>query len=73
MAKPKNKIEYHRKINFMTQSEVAEHLGMSQAGYQKIETGERRLSIDLALKMVRLFSLEKIEDLLDDESKSKAS
>lgn len=73
MAKPKNMIEYHRKLNFMTQAEAAEQLGMSQAGYQKIETGVRRLSIDLALKMVKLFKLEKIEDLLDDKSKSRAS
>ena len=65
MEKPKTKLEYFRRINFLSQLEVSTYLGMSQPGYRKIETGEVRLNVEIAQKLVKLYKLEKIEDLLE--------
>lgn len=66
MAKPKSKLEALRRINFMSQKEVAEHLGMSHPGYSKIENGQRNLSIEVAKKLKMLFKVNCIDDLLED-------
>lgn len=41
MPKPSTRLEYLRKINFLSQKEVAEALGMSQQFYFKIEKVSR--------------------------------
>lgn len=66
MAQPKNKLEALRRMNFMSQREVAEHLGMSSPGYTKIENGQRGMSIEVAKKLKSLYKVNCIDELLDD-------
>lgn len=66
MGIPKNKIEYLRRINFLTQKEVAMYCGISQQYYNKIENGNCRLSIDIAVKLKELFKLSSIDELLGE-------
>lgn len=70
MAIPKTKIEMLRRQRFLNQKDVAHQLQMSTVNYSKIERGERRLTIDVARKLVGIFNLNYIEDLLDDEVKA---
>lgn len=70
MAQPKTKLEYLRKINFMTQNEVAVCLGITQSYYQKIERGARELPMNMARKLKVLFKVSSIDELLDDMSQS---
>lgn len=65
MPKPKTKLEYLRKVNFLTQQEVAQHLGVTPSHYHKIEHGVRGLSLPMAQKLKGIFNVEHIEDLLD--------
>lgn len=66
MGIPKSKIEYYRRINFLTQKEVAKYCGISQQYYNKIENGNCRLSIEIALKLRQLFKLSSIDELLGE-------
>lgn len=66
MAQPKNKLEALRRMNFLSQREVAEYLGMSYPGYYKIESGQRGLTIEVAKKLKTLFKVNYIDELLDD-------
>lgn len=64
MATPKTNIEMYRRLKFLTQAEVAQEVGMSVVNYSKYERAERRLTVELALKLVKVFELSCIEDLL---------
>jgi DNA-binding XRE family transcriptional regulator len=66
MAQPKSKLEYLRKINFFTQAEVAEQLGVTQSYYHKVERGKRDLTLKLAKRLKDLFKVSSIDDLLDE-------
>lgn len=66
MAMPKSRLEYLRKINFLTQSEVATCLGITQSHYHKIERGSRAMSIDMAQRLKTVFNVSHIEDLLEE-------
>ena len=66
MAKPKSRLEYLRKINFLSQKEVAENLGISQQLYFKIETGKIRLTVETAAKLKVIFKLNCIDELLEE-------
>ncbi|MFK7695679.1 helix-turn-helix transcriptional regulator [Paenibacillus sp. HJGM_3] len=68
MAAPKSRLEYLRKINFFSQKEVADALGMSQQFYYKIESGKARLTIDVAQKLKNLYKLDRIDDLISEAS-----
>lgn len=70
MALPKTNIEKYRRLKFMTQAEVAKKVGMSVVNYSKYEREERRLTVELALKLVDVFGLSQIEELLLDSPKS---
>lgn len=63
-----NKLEELRKRSNMSQNEVAILLDMSQTNYRKIEKGLIRLNVDVALKLIQVFEVNSIEDLLDKES-----
>jgi transcriptional regulator with XRE-family HTH domain len=65
---PKTSIEKHRRSIFLNQSDVASDLGMSIVNYSKIERGQRRLTVDVALKLVKIFKLNSIEELLEKET-----
>lgn len=67
MAKPKSKLAQLRRINFLSQKEVAELLNITPMHYSKIERGERGLSLDNAKKLKEIFNVPYIDDLLNDE------
>ena len=46
-----------RKANGKTQTEVAAYLKMSQNGYSMIETGVRKLSVETAKLLARLYHI----------------
>ena len=68
MAKPKSNLEKYRRINFLSQGEVASYLGMNLNSYSKIERGERGLSLTNARKLKQLFKVNSIDELLEDEA-----
>lgn len=68
MAQPKTRLERLRKLNFLSQKEVAESLGVSQQFYHKIETGKARLTIEIAKSLKEIFNLETIDQLIDEAS-----
>lgn len=67
MAKPKNKLEELRRINFLSQREVAEKLGVTQNSYSLVERGERGLTLEKAMKLKEIFQVQYIDDLFDKE------
>ena len=67
MAIPKTKIARFRRQLFLNQSDVAKELRMSVVNYSKIERGERRLTVEVALELVRIFRLNHIEELLENK------
>lgn len=66
MAMPKTRIEMLRRQLFLNQTDVAEELNMTVGNYSKIERGERRLTVDVAKQLVKIFKLKYIDELLDD-------
>ena len=70
MAKPRSKIGQLRVVNFLTQKDVADYLGINQMSYSKIERGERGLSLENAKKLKVLFKVSYIEDLFDESEAS---
>ena len=44
-----------RNDNDMNQTQIAEHLGMSQTGYSKYETGENDIPTDVLIKLADLY------------------
>lgn len=59
-----NNLESLRVKNYMSQHDVATLLGMSQTNYRKIEKGISRMTVDVAQKLVSIYRVERIEDLL---------
>lgn len=66
MAQPKTKIAYLRMVNFLSQKEVAEKIGLSTQFYNKIENGKARLTVEIAKKLKPVFKLKYIDELIDD-------
>ena len=44
-----------REDNDLTQTQVAEYLGMSQTGYSKYETGENSIPVDVVVKLADFY------------------
>ncbi|WP_138752787.1 helix-turn-helix domain-containing protein [Paenibacillus sinopodophylli] len=68
MSYPKTSIEKHRRTKYLNQADVSSELGMSVVNYSKIERGQRRLTVDVALKLVKIFELNSIEELIEKET-----
>jgi DNA-binding XRE family transcriptional regulator len=66
-----NNLELLRNQNYMSQQDVAKLLGMSQTNYRKIEKGLNRLTVDVAQKLVVIFKVNSIEDLVNNHELSK--
>ena len=49
------KISYYRKLRGLTQEQLAEQLGVAANTIARIETGNRGISIDLAIELVVRF------------------
>ena len=56
-------LKYHRVTNDLTQGQVAEHLGLTQSSYSKLERGTTRLHAMQMLKLAKLYRI-KVEELL---------
>ncbi len=56
-----------RKIHDLTQSQLAERLGVSRSAIAQIESGKNQISLDLAKKIANLFSVP-IEKILNQEA-----
>ena len=54
----------------LTQTQMAAHLGMSQTGYSKYETGENDIPTSILIKLA-LFHNTSIDYLLDQTSEKK--
>lgn len=52
--------------NGWTQQYVADYLGITKATYSNIETGKRNPSLDLALRIQKMFGVS-IENLLENK------
>lgn len=44
-----------REDSDLTQTQVAEYLGMSQTGYSKYETGENSIPVDVVVKLADFY------------------
>jgi transcriptional regulator with XRE-family HTH domain len=66
MAQPKTKIEYLRKINFLSQKEVAAGLNMSQQYYCKLEKQPEKFSLGDASKLKEILKANHIDDLIGE-------
>ncbi|UOF90767.1 helix-turn-helix domain-containing protein [Fodinisporobacter ferrooxydans] len=68
MGKTMIKLKKLRKRNGYSQKEIADILGISQPGYQKIENGQRRMSLETAQQLKNILGAQYIDDLLDETS-----
>lgn len=66
--KVNEKIKKIRTESGITQSSLANYLGITQAYVSKLESDERELTVDLLTKIANLFVCS-IEDLLDETKK----
>lgn len=65
MAQPRNRVEYLRKINFLSQKEVAAELKMSQQYYCKLEKQPEKFSLGDAFKLKKILKTDHIDDLIE--------
>lgn len=50
------RIRHLREDNDMSQTQVAEYIGMSQTGYSKYETGENFIPVSVLIKLADLYN-----------------
>lgn len=62
------RIRHFRKLNGLTQADMAEKLNMATATYSKIETGRTHLSADLLKGIADIFGIFPLEILNDDST-----
>lgn len=68
MAQPRTKVEYLRKINFLSQKEVATMLEMSQQYYCRLEKRPEKFSLGEAAQLKFILKVDHIDDLLGEVS-----
>lgn len=68
MNKPLNKLTFLRKINILSQKEVAKMLGISQQYYGRLEKNPIMLSVGMALQLKSILKLKCIDELIDEAS-----
>ena len=64
-------IKQIRLSNGWTQQYIADNIGITKASYSNIETGKRRPSLKVALKLQKMFGIS-IENLLNIENDGSA-
>ena len=57
-------IRRYRKLLGLTQEELADKLGMTQAAISRFETGDRKPDVDDLIAIARFFGC-KVDDLID--------
>lgn len=65
MRKPKNKMAYLRLQNILSQQDVANELGISQAYYGRLERNPENINIGMAIKLKKMFKVNVIDELID--------
>lgn len=66
MKKKLNKLAFLRKTNILSQKEIAEMLGISQAYYCRLEKSPTDLSLEMAIKLKTILKVRCIDDLIDE-------
>lgn len=61
-----NKLKYYRKINKLTQKEIADYLKITQPNYANIENQKTKINIDYALMLSKLYKTNLTELIEDD-------
>ena len=65
----KNQLKYYRKLNNLTQTQVAKKIGMSRQGYQHYEIGDNEPSLEILKRLCILFNCT-ADELLEIETPS---
>lgn len=65
MIKVRNKLTYHRLRNVLSQRDVAEKLGISQAYYGRLERNPLNMKIGTAMRLKEILKVDSIEELID--------
>lgn len=62
-----NKLKYYRKLNKLTQKDVAKYLHINQPNYANIENNKVKLNFDYANLLATLYNI-KVSDLISDNT-----
>lgn len=62
-----NKLKYYRKLNKLTQKDVANYLHINQPNYSNIENNKVKLNFDYANLLASLYNI-KVSDLINDNT-----
>lgn len=62
-----NKLKYYRKLNKLTQKDVANYLHINQPNYANIENNKVKLNFDYANLLASLYNI-KVSDLINDNT-----
>jgi DNA-binding XRE family transcriptional regulator len=66
MLKKLHKLQYLRKKAGFSQEDMASKVDLTVHGYRKLEQGQRRMTMDIALMIKKILGVEHVEDMLDD-------
>ncbi|MEK4185674.1 helix-turn-helix transcriptional regulator [Paenibacillus sp. FSL L8-0494] len=68
MRTPRNKLTYYRLSNIMSQEDVAQKLGISQAYYGRLERNPTNINVGMAIKLKSIFKVNTLDELFSDAS-----
>lgn len=61
-----HKLQYLRKKAGFNQEDMAKKVNLTVHGYRKLEQGQRRMTLEIAIKIKKILGVARIEDILDD-------
>jgi transcriptional regulator with XRE-family HTH domain len=68
MRTPRNKLTFYRLSNIMSQHDVAQMLGISQAYYGRLERNPNNINVGMAKQLKSIFKVETLDELFSDAS-----
>jgi DNA-binding XRE family transcriptional regulator len=68
VRKPTNRLSHLRWVNFLSQREIAEQLGISPQYYCKLEKNPAKIDLGMAVKLKLILKVRCIDELLNDAS-----
>ena len=66
MKKPTTHLGKLRHTKYLSQKDVADHLGISQQYYGRLEKNPEKIDLALAKKLKNVLSVDYIDDLLEN-------
>lgn len=60
-----HKLQYLRRKAGLSQEDMAKRVNLTVHGYRKLEQGQRRMTLDVAITIKKTLGLSHIEDILD--------